>query len=305
MKVIDQAEGKSWSAFNADCVPFTAGMPDNSIDFSVYSPPFSSLYIYSESVADMGNCANDAEFFEQYRYLVREKFRVTRPGRLTAIHVKDLVYYQNSSERGTSGLRPFSDDCTRVHIDEGWDFHSRVTIWRDPVREMQKTKAHGLLWKTLRADSTFSRMGLPEYVLFFRKWAKDGDATAPVTHTKASFPVDEWQDYASPVWNYDRQDLPETDVLNVKVARSDKDEKHLCPMPLNITRRALRMYSRPGDVVFSPFMGIGSEGVVCMEEGRKFVGTELNPAYFRQAVKNLADAENDGALGDLFATAAE
>lgn len=302
--VIDQAEGKGWSAYNADCVPFTAALPDNSIDFSVYSPPFSSLYIYSESVADMGNCANDAEFFEQYRFLVREKFRVTRPGRMTAIHVKDLVYYQNSSERGTSGLRPFSDDCTRLHIEEGWDFHSRITIWRDPVREMQKTKAHGLLWKTLRADSTFSRMGLPEYLLVFRKWAKDGEEVAPVTHTKQTFPVEEWQQYASPVWNYPRQDLPETDVLNVKVARSDKDEKHLCPMPLNITRRALRMWSNPGDVVFSPFMGIGSEGVVSIEEGRKFVGTELNPAYYRQAARNLTDAESSGAVGDLFAEAA-
>lgn len=300
--VLDQAEGKNWSAFNADCVPFTAGLPDGSIDFSVYSPPFSSLYIYSESVADMGNCADDDEFFEQYRYLIREKFRVTRPGRMTAIHVKDLVYYQNSSERGTSGLRPFSDRCTQVHIEEGWDFHSRVMIWRDPVREMQKTKAHGLLWKTLRADSTFSRMGLPEYLLVFRKWAKDGeeDQVRPVTHTKESFPVQEWQNYASPVWNFTTQDLPETDVLNVKVARSDKDEKHLCPMPLNITRRALRMWSSPGDVVLSPFMGIGSEGVVCLEEGRKFVGTELNPIYFRQAAKNLTDTENNGASGDLF-----
>lgn len=299
-KVIDQAGGKNWSAFNADCVPFAQGLPDGSIDFSVYSPPFSSLYIYSESVSDMGNCANDAEFFEQYRYLVREKFRVTRPGRLTAIHVKDLVYYQNSSARGTSGLRPFSDQCTQVHIEEGWDFHSRVMIWRDPVREMQKTKAHGLLWKTLRADSTFSRMGLPEYLLVFRKWAKDGEDVRPVTHTKESFPVAEWQDYASPVWNFTRQDMPETDVLNVKVARSDKDEKHLCPMPLNITRRALRMWSNPGDVVFSPFAGIGSEGVVCMEEGRKFIGTELNPAYWRQSVKNIGSAEDSGSSGDLF-----
>lgn len=300
--VLDQDAGKNWSAYNADCVPFVAGLPSGSIDFSVYSPPFSSLYIYSESVADMGNVASDDEFFEQYRFLVREKFRVTRPGRLTAIHVKDLVYYQNSSERGTAGLRPFSDRCTEVHLQEGWDLHSRVTIWRDPVREMQKTKAHGLLWKTLRADSTFSRMGLPEYLLVFRKWAAAGedDQVAPVTHTKESFPVEEWQDHASPVWNYGVQDLPETDVLNVKVARSDKDEKHLCPMPLNITRRALRMWSRKGDVVLSPFMGIGSEGVVSLEMGRKFIGVELNPAYFRQAKKNLADAENSGAVGDLF-----
>lgn len=299
--VLDQSIGETFSAYNADCVPFMQGLPEGSIDFSVYSPPFSSLYIYSESVADMGNCASDDEFFEQYRYAVREKFRVTRPGRLTAIHVKDLVYYQNSSARGTAGLRPFSDDCTRIHIEEGWDFHSRVTIWRDPVREMQKTKAHGLLWKTLRADSTFSRMGLPEYLLVFRKWAKDGEEVNPVTHTKEDFPVEQWQQYASPVWNYPRADLPETDVLNVKVARSDKDEKHLCPMPLNITRRALRMWSNRGDVVLSPFMGIGSEGVVSLEEGRKFIGTELNPSYYKQAAKNLRDAENTGVASDLFA----
>lgn len=298
--VIDQAAGKNWNAYHSDCVPFAAGLPDNSIDFSVYSPPFSSLYIYSDSVADMGNCANDEEFFEQYRYIVREKLRVTRPGRCTAIHVKDLVYYQNSSARGTAGLRPFSDDCTRVHIEEGWDFHSRVTIWRDPVREMQKTKAHGLLWKTLRADSTFSRMGLPEYLLVFRKWAKDGEETRPVTHTKESFPVEQWQQCASPVWNYPRQDLPETDVLNVKVARSDRDEKHLCPMPLNITMRALRMWTNPDDVVFSPFMGIGSEGYCAVKLGRKFVGTELKESYFRQAVKHLGEAENSANTGDLF-----
>lgn len=299
-KVIEQAAGEGWSAHCADCVPFTAALPENSIDFSIYSPPFANLYIYSESIADMGNCASDDEFFEQYRYLVREKFRVTKPGRLTAIHVKDLVYYQNSSERGTAGLRPFSDDCTRLHIEEGWDFHSRITIWRDPVLEMQKTKAHGLLWKTLRADSTFARMGLPEYLLVFRKWAKDGEQAVPVEHTKSSFPVEEWQQYASPVWNYPRRDLPETDVLNVKVARSDKDEKHLCPMPLNITRRALRMWSNKGEVVLSPFMGIGSEGVASLEERRKFIGVELNPAYYRQAVKNLADAQP---LADLFEAA--
>lgn len=299
-KVLDQAEGRNWSAYCADCVPFTAALPDGCIDFSVYSPPFANLYIYSESVADMGNAGSDEEFFEQYRFFVREKLRVTRPGRLTAIHVKDLVYYQNSSERGTAGLRPFSDECTRIHREEGWDFHSRFTIWRSPVREMQKTKAHGLLWKTLQADSTFSRAGLPEYLLVFRKWAREGEEVQPVTHTKESFPVELWQQYASPVWNYTTHDLPETDVLNVKVARSDRDEKHLCPMPLNITRRALKMWSNPGDTVFSPFMGIGSEGYVSLQEGRRFVGTELNPAYFSQAVKNLRDAENEGSFGSLF-----
>lgn len=161
------------------------------------------------------------------------------------------------------------------------------------------------LGKSLVALEWGRVMGLPEYLLIFRKWAKDGEEAVPVTHTKETFPVEDWQQYASPVWNYPRQDLPETDVLNVKVARSDKDEKHLCPMPLNITRRALRMWSNRGDVVFSPFMGIGSEGVVSIEEGRKFIGTELNPAYYRQAVKNIGDAENEGALGDLFSEAAQ
>ncbi|MEO0035674.1 MAG: hypothetical protein RLZZ501_1697, partial [Pseudomonadota bacterium] len=204
--VLDQASGDGWSAFNADCVKFAQGMPDNSIDFSVYSPPFSSLYVYSESVADMGNCSSDDEFFEQYRFLVREKLRLTRPGRLTAIHVKDLVYYQNSSANGDAGLRAFSDGCTRLHIEEGWTFHCRITIWRDPVLERSKTNAHGLLWKTFQKDASFCRVGMPEYLMVYRKWAKDGDAPAvrPVPHPKAGryATVEPWQDLASPVWNY-------------------------------------------------------------------------------------------------------
>lgn len=253
--VLDQAAGEKWAAYNADCVPFTQGLPDASIDFSVYSPPFSSLYIYSESVADMGNCATDDEFFEQYRYLVREKLRVTRPGRLTAIHVKDLVYYQNSSERGTAGLRPFRMTVPASILKKGGIFIRGSQSGAIQCGKC-KTKAHGLL-KTLRADSTFSRMGMPEYLLVFRKWAKDGEEVKPVTHTKESFPVTDWQDHASPVWNFSKQDLPETDVLNVKVARSDKDEKHLCPMPLNITKRALRMWSNAGDTVFRRLWELG------------------------------------------------
>jgi hypothetical protein len=310
--VLDQAHGAGWSLYHADCVPGMAALPADSVDFSVYSPPFSSLYIYSESVADMGNVASDEEFAEQYRHAVREKFRVTRPGRLTAIHVKDLVYYQNSSPRGTAGLRPFSDLCTKIHVEEGWDFHCRVTIARDPVREMQKTKAHGLLWRTIKEDSSFSRTGLPEYLMVYRKWATTEEERAKavrIGHTAEGFPVAEWQRLASPVWptngaispvwNYPSEDLPETDVLNVKVARSDRDEKHLCPMPLNITRRAMRVWSRPGDVVLSPFGGIGSEGTVALANGCRFVGFELKPEYFRLAARHLADAEAAAAAGTL------
>lgn len=320
--VMDQEHGSCWSFYNSDCVEFAKQMPDNSIDFSVYSPPFSSLYVYSESVADMGNVASDAEFIEQYRYLVREKFRVTRPGRLTAIHVKDLVYYQNSSERGTSGLRPFSDMCTQVHLEEGWDFHCRITIWRDPVMERSKTNAHGLLWKTFQHDASFCRVGMPEYLLVFRKWAKEGEESLirPVLHPKTKVPLICWQELASEfwpdtmphAWNYSRYqsgqgdyDMPTTDVLNVKIARDQDSEKHLCPMPLNITKRALALWTNPDDVVFSPFGGIGSEGMASITLGRKYIGTELHPTYYREAIKHLRSIDISGVQEDMFAEGSE
>jgi len=311
--VMDQASGEGWNMYNAECVDFISGLPDNCIDLSVYSPPFSSLYIYSESAFDMGNVANDAEFMERYRFLVREKLRVTRPGRLTAIHVKDLVYYQNSSENGDAGLRPFSDQCTQVHLEEGWAFHCRITIWRDPVLERSKTNAHGLLWKTFQKDSSFCRVGMPEYLLVFRKWARPGqeDLVHAVEHPKEGrfATVQPWQDLASPVWNYQEgqsgqgdYDLPATDVLNVKMARDPDAEKHLCPMPLNITRRALELWTNEGDTVLSPFAGIGSEGVACISKGRRFIGTELHPIYWKQGVQNLRNAKPD--MDDLFALTA-
>jgi hypothetical protein len=310
--VIDQAHGEGWAFYNAECVDFASGLPENSIDFSIYSPPFSSLYIYSESAFDMGNVANDAEFIERYRFMIREKLRVTRPGRLTAIHVKDLVFYQNSSERGDAGLRPFSDMCVQAHIEEGWTFHCRITIWRDPVLERSKTNAHGLLWKTFQKDASFCRVGMPEYLLLFRKWAQPGEEALvrPVEHPKEGrfATVAPWQDLASPVWNYQPGqsgngdfDLPATDVMNVKMAADPDAEKHLCPMPLNITRRALDLWTNKGDVVLSPFGGIASEGVASIGKGRRFIGTELHPIYWRQGVNNLKAAKPD--MDDLFAEA--
>lgn len=310
--VMDQKIGKNFAIYNADCVKFAETLPENSIDFMIYSPPFSSLYVYSESAADMGNVSNDDEFFEQYRFLVREKLRILRPGRLTAIHVKDLVYYQTSSERGTAGIRPFSDRCNEVHIQEGFDFVCRITIWRDPVMERSKTNAHGLLWKTFKADATFCRVGMPEYILVYRKWATDVDEhlTAPVTHPANRVPLVCWQELASEVWNvWNYQpgqsgkgdfDLPSTDVLNVKQARDENAEKHLCPMPLCITSRALQLWTNEGDVVFSPFAGIGSEGVAALRNGRKFIGTELHPTYYHQAVKHLDAQEDTGIQLDMF-----
>ncbi len=281
---MNSAAGAAWTAINGDCVDVLRQLPDASVGFSVYSPPFSGLYIYNDSEADMGNCASDAEFATQYRFMVRELFRVMKPGRLCAVHCKDLVYYRTQTGHD-AGLRDFPGLLIREHTDAGFAFHSRVTIWRCPVREMTKTKAHGLLYKQLRADSTFSRQGLPEYLLIFRKWAREGDAIEPVGHTPEDFPLPQWQEWASPVWMTTR----ETDVLNA--SRAPQDEKHICPMPLDLTTRAVTMWSNPGDVVLSPFMGIGSEGDCALRLKRKFIGIELKDSYWRQACKNLAAAD--------------
>lgn len=291
LNVFEQHNGERFSAFNVDTVEFTAGLPNASVDFSIYSPPFSSLYVYSESERDMGNVESDIVFQESYAPLVAELLRVTKPGRLTAIHVKDLVYYSNSSEKGDRGLRPFSDQCTQTHLAAGWTFHGRVTIWRDPVREMQKTKADRLLFKNFRTDAARSSTGMPEYLLLFRAWKDGMEEAAPVVHDPKMFPLEVWQQWASPVW----MDTRETDTLNVRVVRDDEQEKHLCPMPLDIIERGVRLYSNPGETVYSPFMGIGSEGYAALRTGRHFIGTELKPSYFNQAVRYLQEAEREGA----------
>lgn len=286
VQCLGQQSGDAWTAYHGDCVDVARQLPSASVDFSVYSPPFSGLYIYNDSAADMGNSTDDAEFIAHYSYFVRELFRLMRPGRIVAVHCKDLVFYRN--QRGTAGLRDFPGMIIRAHEEAGFTFHSRVTIWRDPVREMTKTKAHGLLYKQLRADSSFSRQGLPEYFVVFRKWAtgeSDLDYVLPVEHTKQSFPLPQWQEWASPVWMTTR----ETDVLNAR--REPTDEKHICPMPLDLTTRATLLWSNPGDVVMSPFMGIGSEGFVALKERRKFVGIELKESYWSQACRHLAEAE--------------
>ncbi|PZR36476.1 site-specific DNA-methyltransferase [Caulobacter segnis] len=311
VNVFDQHVTERFGAYHVDAVEFVANMPSNSIDFSVYSPPFSSLYIYSESARDMGNVSGDEEFRETYEHLLRELWRVTKPGRLTCIHVKDLVYYSNASEDGSRGLRDFSGDCIAAHeaagaeaarianVVGGWAYHRRVTVDRCPVREMQKTKADRLLYKHFREDAARTGGGLPEYMIWFRKWAPGMEDVDPVVHRPEEFPLDTWQEWAQPIW----RGLTETDVLNVKVARDDGAEKHLCPMPLNLTERAIRQYTNPGDTVFSPFMGIGSEGYVALRAGRRFVGTELKDSYFRTAVKNLREMEVESSAPSLLGAA--
>lgn len=298
VQCLDSQGSDTWRMYHGDCVEILRQLPDNSLDYSVYSPPFANLYTYSDSERDMGNCFDDAEFIEQYSYMVAELYRCLRPGRLVAVHCKDLVNYKNRD--GMAGLRDFPGELVRVHRDAGFAYSSRVTVWKCPVTEMRRTNAHGLLYKQLRTDSTFSRQGLPDYVLVFRKWAhteSEQELVQPVPHTRDEFPLDQWQQWASPVW----MDIDQTDVLNVAAAREDKDEKHMCPLQLDLIERCVTLSSNPGDVVFSPFGGLGSEGVVSLKMGRKFIGCELKESYFRQACANLREAVRASGQQEMFA----
>lgn len=297
MNVLDQYTSDKAALYNADCTEAIAALPANSIHLTVTSPPFSHLYTYSDSECDMGNSADDAEFFRHFGYLIPELLRVTVPGRLAAIHCKQLVDYAGSS--GRAGLRDFRGDVIRAMEAGGWKFHSEICIWTDPVNEMQKTKANGLLYKTIRRDASFSRQGMPEYVCIFRKWPKDDAESAlaePVLHTTETLTLDTWQRYASPVWF----DLNQKDVLNVRIARDNADEKHLCPFSLDLVRRCVELWSNPGDVVCDPFAGVGSVGVVAIEHGRRFVGTELKASYFVTAARNLRMTEAKASAPTLF-----
>lgn len=287
---LNEAHGEDWAAYNGDCVSVVSQLPDECIDFSVYSPPFGSLFVYSDSAADMGNSSCDGEFAEHYAYLVREKFRVTKPGRLTAVHCSDLPL--TKWKDGAVGIKDFSGDIIRIHQEAGWILHSRRTIWKCPVVEMTRTKHVGLLYKQLRSDSAKSRGGMPDYLLTF---VKPGENLEPITHEASEFPVEQWQEWASPVW----MTVNQTNVLNVKAARSEKDEKHLCPLQLDVIDRALVLWSNPGDRVLSPFMGIGSEGYCSLKAGRKFIGVELKAEYFRQACENLRGAAGQSSLFSL------
>lgn len=282
MPVIAQEISPDFAAYHADTIELARDMPSESVDFSVFSPPFASLYTYSSSERDMGNCRDATDFFEHFGYLIKEQRRVMRPGRLLAIH---CMLLPTSKERhGYIGLQDFRGDIIRAYQREGFIFHSEVTIWKDPVTAMQRTKALGLLWKTIKKDSSMSRQGIPDYVVVMRT---PGENANPIAHTAEEFPVDQWQQWASPVW----MDIDPSDTLQYTSAREDEDERHICPLQLGVIRRCLGLWSNPGDLVWSPFMGIGSEGVTALQMGRRFVGAELKASYYAQAVKNLRAAK--------------
>lgn len=292
-----QYTGENFAIYNGDCVRIIKEIPDNTVHFNVFSPPFANLYIYSNDLADMGNCKDMHEFFEQFDYLIPELYRITKPGRLCAVHCKQLVKYKGRD--GRAGLVDFRGEIIKHFEKFNWQYHSEVTIWTDPVLEMQKTKAHGLLYKQVRKDASFSRQGLPDYLVVFRKWAEDEEdekLIEPVEHTKEDFPLPIWQNYASPVW----MDIQRTNVLNVYQAREDKDEKHICPLQLDVIERAIDLWTNPGDIVFSPFMGIGSEIYTAVKMGRKGIGVELKESYFENSYKNIMMAVQENNQISMF-----
>jgi hypothetical protein len=277
----DEATGDGWQMILSDCVDAVREMPDASIDFSVFSPPFASLYTYSNSPRDMGNCATHSEFYDHFTYLVHEMFRVIKPGRLVSFHCMNLP--TTKVRDGFIGIKDFRGELIRMFEAAGFIYHSEVCIWKDPVTAMQRTKAIGLLYKQLKKDSNLSRQGIADYLVTMRKPGENPEA---ITKDPEEFPVDLWQRYASPVWF----DINPSDTLQRESAREERDERHIAPLQLEVIRRAVRLWTNPGDIVLSPFAGIGSEGYVSIQEGRRFVGVELKRSYWIQAVANLERA---------------
>ena len=289
----DVSEGEGWTLRLGDSVEVVGNMESDTIDYTVFSPPFESLYTYTATDRDIGNCRTSEEFREHFGFLVADLFRVTKPGRLLSFHCMNLP--TSKARDGVIGLRDFRGDLIRMFMDVGFIYHSEVCIWKDPVTAMQRTKALGLLHKQLKKDACMSRQGIADYLVTMRK---PGDNPSPVTNTNDTFPVQLWQKYASPVWD----DINPSDTLQYRSAREHEDERHICPLQLGVIRRAIRLWTNEGDLVLSPFAGIGSEGYVAIEESRRFYGVELKGSYYRQAAKNLASAVSSKL--DLFTSAA-
>lgn len=280
----DVFKRKNFELHLADCVDLARELDSDSLDYSIFSPPFASLYTYSNSDRDMGNAKDDGEFYRHFQYLIAEMFRAMKPGRNVSIHVMNLPTSKQSF--GYIGIRDFRGDIIRLFQEAGFIYHSEVTVWKDPVVAMQRTKALGLLWKQIKKDSAMSRQGIPDYVVTFRK---PGVNPKPLAHSPEEFPVSLWQQLASPCW----MDIRQSNTLNRKLAREENDERHICPLQLDLIERCMFLWSNPGDLVFSPFTGIGSEGYVALAMGRKFIGSELKRSYFEIAKQNLTHAPSD------------
>lgn len=317
-EILDQAAGPDWQLWNGDCVQVLRGLPDDSVGYTIYSPPFISLYTFSDDPRDMSNCKSDADFWQHYRYLIAEVFRVTKPGRLVSVHCMNLP--TSKLRDGFIGLRDFRGDIIKAHQDVGFYYHSEVVIRKDPVSAMQRTKAIGLLHKQIKKDSNLSRMAVPDYIVTMRKpgdnaepiagafdayygseanpsdplpsraWDEEQQKMVPCIAAPGDgdrYSIAVWQRYAEPVW----MDIAQSDVLSRKEAREQADEAHIAPLQLTPIRRCLELWSNPGDVVLSPFAGIGSELYAALQMGRRAIGAELKPSYYRQAVQNCERAQ--------------
>lgn len=300
--VINQASGENWQMWNADCVEVVNALPENSLHLSIFSPPYASLYTYSNSDRDMGNSSSDDQFYKHFDFLVQGLYRATMPGRIVCVDVMNIPAMKERD--GFIGLKDFRGDIIRAFQKAGFIFHSEHCAWKDPLIEATRTKALGLMHKQLCKDSSRSRAGIPQYLLAFRK---DGENPEPVAHqngleyfvgenppVNGTISHERWRRYASPVW----MDINFSNTLNAKAAREAEDERHVCPMALDLIERAIHLWSNPGDVIFDPYSGIGSTGHMAIKTGRKFVGAELKTSYYEQACKNIASAR--ATHGSLF-----
>ena len=309
--VTDEAHGERWRLMLGDSCERMAKIPDSSVDLSVCSPPFASLYVYSPSLRDLGNCSTRGEFLEHYSFIIREQLRVTKPGRIACVHVQQLTTRKNTE--GFIGLTDFRGEVIRAFQDGGWIFHGEVTIWKNPQAQATRTKAHSLMFVSKNRDSAGIRPALADYLLIFKK---PGDNAVPSSHetTMGDVTNDDWIEWASPIW-YDQRDggdlggdhlspvwttIQEGKTLNVRVARESDDERHLCPLQLDFIERCVRLYSNPGETVFTPFAGIGSELYVAVKLGRPGIGIELKASYWRTAVDNLRRLDEDMQQDTLF-----
>ena len=287
MKVLNQVVNNNFALYHGDCVDVTKGIQDNSIHYTIFSPPFSSLYTYSNSDRDMGNSKNDEEFYKHFEFLVKELYRITIPGRLVSFHCMQIPLMKERD--GVIGLKDFRGDLIRSFQKEGFIYHSEVCIWKNPVVEMQRTKALGLLHKQIKKDSSMCRQGIPDFLITMRK---PGENPERIEHTNENFPVDVWQNYASPVW----MDIKQSNTLQKKNARDKKDERHICPLQLEVIQRGIELWSNPGDIVFDPFSGIGSTQYMALRLGRRAIGSELKESYFKCAVDNCNMALDEGSI---------
>lgn len=290
MKVLNQKIEEFYSLYNGDSCEVLKEIPENSIHYTLFSPPFSSLYTYSNSDRDMGNSKNDDEFYKHFEFLVNELYRITMPGRLLSFHCINIPLMKQRD--GVIGLKDFRGDLIKMFVNAGFIFHSEVCIWKNPVTEMQRTKAIGLLHKQIKKDSSMSRQGIPDYVITMRK---PGENPEPIEHTNESFPVDLWQKYASPVW----MDIRQSDTLQKKSARAEEDERHICPLQLEVIKRCICLWTNPGDIVLDPFAGIASTNYMALRLDRRTIGVELKDSYYQQAVANCEMGMNEEII-DIF-----